>query len=158
MCGEAGEERFRSRVAEAEIGNGVRGGQRGEAETSEQEWMARKNVDWSEDFGGESRPVASEWFHEAAPGVGVAAERVCGVSEVAIEKDGGAVVERVRECGGGVNPLEAVIGERERGEKWRSGSERVNCGAEVVTEAGECEFECASGAAGLRFGFEYVDA
>ena len=154
--GEAGEERSGWFGAEA-AGYGGGGEEGVQAEAGEQERVLREGDCGAEDVGGEVGPAGGERLHEAAPGGAVFAEGGFGLGEVAVEGDGGAVVERVGQGGGGVDPFEAVVGEGQGGEEGRAYGEGVDCGAEVVVEAGESEVECAGGAADFRFGFKDFD-
>jgi hypothetical protein len=56
-----------------------------------------------------------------------------------------------------VDPFEAVVGEGQGGEEGRAYGEGVDCGAEVVVEAGEGEFQGAGCAAYGWFSFEDFD-
>ena len=49
-----------------------------------------------------------EWVHEATPAFAVRAEGGFGVAKVALEDYDGAVVERMGEWSGRVNPVQAV--------------------------------------------------
>jgi hypothetical protein len=73
------------------------------------------------------------------PGV-VGAERVGG----AADEQGGAVVERMRERGGRLDPVDVEL---ERPEERRRDAERVDGRADVVPEAGERELGRARAAA-----------
>ena len=119
--------------------------------------MTREQVQRLQDFGGKRAPVRCEWLQEATPAFAVAAENRFGVAEIALERDGGAIIERMREGRRRVNPLEAMFLQWQRRKKWRASSERVNRGAKVVVKAREGELESARGASGLRLSFENVD-
>ena len=80
-----------------------------------------------------------------------------GCSEIALQDDGGAVVEWVGERRGRVDPLEAVVREGQGSEEGRAGGHGMDCGAEVVVEAGEGEIHGADRAAEGGFGFEELD-
>jgi hypothetical protein len=67
-------------------------------------------------------------------------ERVGG----AADEQGGAVVERMRERGGRLDPVDVEL---ERPEERRGGGERMDCRADVVPEAWECQLGRARAAA-----------
>ena len=64
-------------------------------------------------FRGESRPMLREWLHQAKPAIAVWSENRSRSAEIAFERYGGAVVERMGERSWRVNPLEAVSLQRE---------------------------------------------
>jgi len=84
----------------------------------------------------------------------ILAQHGFGGSEVAFEGDGAAVVERVRQRGGGVDPFQTVVLERQRLEEGGADAEGMDRGAEVVMKAGERELHRARCAAGLRLGLK----
>src|SRR5260370_397009 len=101
MGGETGEERLGAFAAE-EMRERRCGRKCNEAEAREQERMGRQHVERSEDFGGEGGPAVNEWLHDAAPALAVGSEGRFGVLQIALERYGGAVIERRGErCGGG---------------------------------------------------------
>src|ERR1700674_271405 len=120
--------------------------------------MEREHMDRAEDFGGENRPALDEWLHQAAPAFAVRPKNRFGVAEIARERYGGAVIERMRQGSGRVNPLQTVSLQRKRSKKRGARGERMNGGAEIVEEAGQGELECARGTARLRLCFEDVNA
>jgi hypothetical protein len=50
-----------------------------------------------------------------------------------------AVVERMRQRGIGLNPLEPELRQRQRAKEWRRKRERMHRGAHVVDKAGQGE-------------------
>lgn len=155
MRRETGEERFGSLFAK-EMRQAVCGRKRGEAESREQQWMTRKQVQRLKDFGRERTPVRRERPKEATPTLAVAAENRLGVAEIALERDRGAIIEGMREGRRRVNPLQAIFLQRERSKKWRARSERVDRGTKIMEVAWKRELESARGASGLRLSFENV--
>jgi hypothetical protein len=101
--------------------------------------------------------VLGERLHQTAPPLAVWSESRFGVAQIALEYYSGAVVERVRERCGRVNPPQAVSLQWQRRKKRRASGEWVNGRAEIVEEAGKREFEGARGATGLRLRFEDVN-
>ncbi len=120
--------------------------------------MGRQYVERTQDFRGQIRPVIGERLHKAAPAFPVRAEDGFGLAEVALEDYGGAIVERMGEWSGRVNPLQTVSLQRQRRKKRGARGEWMDGGAEIVEEAWHCEFERARGAARLRLRFEDVNA
>jgi hypothetical protein len=84
--------------------------------------------------------VLDERRDELAVGLSVRSERVRRRVEVALEQDGGAVVERMCGLHVRVNPLDVEV---ERAEERRVGAERVDRRADVVHEAREGQLERA---------------
>jgi hypothetical protein len=157
VAGETGEQSAGAEPREMSAGEGSGGGERVEAEARHEERVARHGEGRRESRFEEGRPTMDDGREQMTPGWAVGAERVGGLGEVAFENHGGAIVEGMSERGGGVNPFEAVGGERERGEEGRGGGERMDGGAEVVEKAGQGEREGAGGAARLGLGFEDLD-
>jgi len=155
--GEAGEKSAGGIGAKVAPGESVGGEDCVEAEAGEQEWVLREVEYGAEDVGGQVRPAGDERVHESPPGGAVFAEGYLSCSDAALEGDGGAVVEWVGERGGGVDPFEAVVGEGQRIEEGRARGHRVDCGAEVVVEAGKGEVKRAGCSADGGFGFEELD-
>src|SRR5260370_38036835 len=104
MGGETGEERLGAFAAE-EMRERRCGRKCNEAEAREQERMGRQHVERSEDFGGEGGPAVNEWLHDAAPALAVGSEGRFGVLQIALERYGGAVIERVGSGGGRVGAI-----------------------------------------------------
>jgi hypothetical protein len=107
MRGEAGEERLGALAAE-KIGKRFCRRKCDEAKARQQEGMGRQYVERPQDFRGQIRPVIGEWLHEAAPAFAVPPESGFGTAQVALEDYGGAIVERMGEWSGRVNPLQTV--------------------------------------------------
>src|SRR5487761_1048874 len=88
-------------------------------EARHQQWMTRQERNRTEYFGSEFRPVLDEGAHELVPCRTIAAERSGRCREIAMQQHCGAIVQGMRESGGRVNPLQAVIAERQRRKEWR---------------------------------------
>ena len=95
------------------------------------------------------RPGVDERPKEAGVGISVPAEPLRGLHDRAAQHDGLAVVERMRERKRRLDPLEAVILERNRPEERRGGGHRMDRRAEVVDEPGERQLARAEAAADL---------
>jgi len=117
MRGKAGEKSFGARAAKKVHERSCRGEAK-QCEARKQEWMRGKNVEWTEDFRGERSPVFDERLHKVAPTVSIRSESGFGGAEIAFEGHGCAVIERMGEGRGGMDPVEAVRRERERRKKW----------------------------------------
>ncbi len=117
---EPGEHRRRRRGPRTETGQ--RDQVRGEVQRAEQVLEQRLRV------GDERRE------QPPPPGV-VVAETGRGSFRRALEQDRGPVVERVRERRGRLDPLDAVLRERQRAKERRRDPERVDRRADVVDEA-----------------------
>ncbi len=70
-----------------------------------------------------------------------------GGFEGVLERDGGAVVEWMGDGGGGLDPSQAVSGERKAAEEGAGHAHGVAGGAEIVVEAGEGDFGGGAGSA-----------
>ncbi len=75
---------------------------------------------------------ADERPEQGAPRASVETQPGGGLLERALEHHGAAVVERMRERRGWLDPLDAVLGERHRAHEGRGDPERVDRGAGVV--------------------------
>src|SRR5580700_8037207 len=94
--------------------------------------MPREQADRTQDFRCKLIPVSGVWFHERAPGGAVGAKRVCGFAQVTLQHDCGAIVERMCQRSGRVNPFQSVIAQGQCGEKWRAGSEWMDGRSKIV--------------------------
>lgn len=119
--------------------------------------MFRNGDCGAENVFGKLRPVGGEGLHETAPGWAIFAQRGFGESEVAVKGYGGAVVKWVGQRCGRVDPFEAIVFEGQGREEGRAYSHGMDCGTEVVMEAGEGEFHRAGCAADGRLGFKDFD-
>jgi hypothetical protein len=157
MSGETGEERASAFVAERKASNSICRRKSDCPKVREQEGMAGEQTHRAKDFGGQVGPVLGERTDESAPRFTVWTQNRFGVLQIALERDGGAIVKGMCERAWRVNPREAVIHQRQLGEEWRAGSEWIDGGAEVVKETGQGELKRACCTAGLRLGFVDVN-
>jgi hypothetical protein len=102
-------------------------------------------------------PVAYDRIHQLLVGGGVGPERGARLSNRALEYRRRPVVEGVGERGGRVDPLEAVLLERERLEEGRGVPERMYGGAEIVDEARQRHLRGAGAATDRFFGLQDRD-
>jgi hypothetical protein len=98
-------------------------------------------------------PVADRGADDIEVGARIRTEQRGRRLEVA-HQDRGAVVERVCELNGGLDPAKAVAVERELGEEWRARAEGVDGAADVVDEAGEGQLSRPAPASDGRLGFD----
>ncbi len=109
------------------------------AQRRQPEPRQQKGVVWDaqrrQDVHHQPLPLGHEGFHERAPRPGVGAQGLARRLERPLEHRGAAVVERVRERSGGVDPRQPVLGERERAQEGGAYSERVHRGERIVYEA-----------------------
>ena len=84
-------------------------------------------------------PVARERFHQAPISARIAGELFCRKIDISIQASCCAIIEGVCEGNIGLNPFEPELFERKRFEERRPGSQRVNCGTNVVYKARQRE-------------------
>jgi hypothetical protein len=118
--GQAGEQRRRQRRPRAEAGQRERVG--GKVQRGEQVLEQRLGI-------------AGERLEDVPPPAVVLTETACGRSRRALEEGRGAIVERVGERRRRLDPLDAVLGERQRAEERRRDPERVDRRTDVVDES-----------------------
>src|SRR6202041_3126982 len=136
------EKRLRPRVAKTKIGNRVCRRQSSQPKSRQQKRMSRKNVNRSQHFRRENLPVSRKRFHQPPPTPRIATECLSHLPEIPIEKYHCPIIQRMRQRGRRVNPLEAAIGEGKCAEKWRACRERMHSGPEVVAKTRQRQFEC----------------
>src|SRR6202158_4436738 len=146
MRGETSEERLGALAAE-QMRKCFCRRESSEAEARKQERMGGQQMERTEDFGGENRPALDERLHQAAPAFAVRPKNRFGVPQIALESYGGAVIERMRQGSGRVNPLQTVSlqwkGRKKRGARGaarlRLRFEDVNAHAALREGDGGCE-------------------
>ena len=144
-----GEER--SRVGPAKSARQAGGGpERTKSEPRHHKRMARGPKRWRQHVLREFVPGTHERSVQLPPIPPARPEPLGGRIERPIEQHGGAVVERVSERGGGLDPLEAEAGQRQGSEEGGAEGEGVYRGADVMGEAGQRERGGAEPAANRR--------
>ena len=143
---EPGEEAARLLAAEREPRERRRRRRRPHAEARQRERM-RGNVQRREDVLEQRLGIAGERREEPPPARLVLAEPAHGRVRRALEQGRGSVVERVRERRRRLDPLEAVLRERQRAEERRRDAERVDRRADVVDESRQRQLGRARAAA-----------
>src|SRR5271163_554645 len=153
MGRQAGEVRLRAFLAKQNTTNDLRGRKSNQAEAPKQQRMPRKQVNGTKHFGGQVAPALGERQHEPAPSYAILTQRGISVAQIALQRDRGTVVKGMRQRARRVNPFEPVIRQRQRGEKWRPGSQWMHRRSEVMEKAGQGELKRSGGASrlGLRF-------
>ncbi len=79
------------------------------------------------------------------------------IAKAVLQRNRCAVVQRMRQRRGSVNPLQPEFGQRERGKKRRPRAHGVYRRPEVVVEPGLRQLHGARATAGDRLGFEYLN-
>src|SRR5262249_7352102 len=97
--------------------------------------MSGKRGERPQYLAGKLPPVFDKRLHEATPNLAICAECSRGISQVALQHDGGAVVERMGQWRRRMNPLQAMLRQRQRGEKWRPHAQWMHGRSEVMQEA-----------------------
>ena len=121
--------------------------------------MAREVKDGAEDLGDEGGPLLDEGSEKTGPsGEVMRGEFVRHGGELGVDGDGGAVVEWMGKGKFGVEPMEAVLRQRERTEEWRGDAHGECGGTEIVMEAGQRDLGCGACAAEGVVGFVDGDA
>ncbi len=80
-------------------------------------------------------PVARERFHQAPISARIAAELFRRQIDVSIQASCGAVIERMCQRNIGLNPFKTESFQRKCLKEWRTRSQRVNCGTNVMHKA-----------------------
>ena len=87
--------------------------------------------------------------------IGIDAQSFGGGIHRLFEQGHPAIVERMGQRGGRMNPFESVVGQGQRAEERRNDAERMDGRAGVVKEAGLRQFRRAGAAADGVFGFQH---
>src|SRR5918994_1089199 len=120
------------------------------------EWVRRDL--WRAVERGHYRPgVRDQGVHDLPVRFGVRSEGGPGSLRGTFQHRRRAVVERVGERRGRVDPLQPMIFEGERPEIWRGVTERVDGGAKVMHEAGKGDLGGAGAAADRTLGLDDGD-
>ena len=131
---EAREEAARLLAAKGHPGERRRRRSGPHAEAGERD-RVRGNVERPEEVLEQRLGIAGERCEESPPASVVLAQRRHLRVRRALEQRCGPVVERMRERRGRLDPLDAVLRERQRAEERRRDAERVDRRADVVHEA-----------------------
>ncbi len=155
MRGEPGDQRARPRAAKPE----ARGGKdRAQAEARQQERMAGQPHHRPQHVVAQLAEALREWADHPAVGSGILAEPRGRLVERADQRDGGAVVEWMRDRDVRMDPLQPVAREIELGEERRGRAQRVDRRAHVVHESRQRQPGAARAAADGRFRLVDPDA
>src|SRR5579864_5031017 len=83
------------------------------SEPRHQPGMSRKERNRTKNLRSKFVPALDEWSHEVVPRRSVASEPVAGFIQVPLQQHGGAVIQGMGQGCGRMNPLQAVIAERQ---------------------------------------------
>ena len=133
---QAGEQRPRARVVEP-ASKATGGAHAPDGKAGGEQRMRRPAENRSEDVGRQLVPPAEERAHEPFVCGSVRTERGRGVGNRMGEDRGAAVSQRVRHRDVGLDPLQAVLGERKGAQRRRPDAMRVDGRAHVVAVTGE---------------------
>src|ERR1700685_688048 len=97
--------------------------------------MSLDNRNGAQNLRSKFSPVRGERTLELVTSRPFDSERISRLIQVTFQHHGRAVIEWMRQRSRRVNPLQAVFGQRQRREKWRSGAERIDCGTEIVMKS-----------------------
>jgi hypothetical protein len=136
MGREAGKEGTGACAGEVAPGEGLRRLDGAETEARHEKGVSGYAQDGTKTVFGELLPVVDDGLEQAAPGVAVWAKRPFGIAQVALEDDGGAIVERMRQRCLAVDPLQSVTRQGKRGEEGRPNGHGVHGRAEIMEESG----------------------
>src|SRR6266567_5578704 len=85
-------------------------------------------------------PASGEWSHQLRIRLRVPAERCPCRLDGTFQYGDPAIIERVRQWSGWVNPLQPKLLERQRAEECRAKPQRVNGRADIVYKTRQGEF------------------
>ena len=160
MPGESGEHRSRFVGVESSPGHGVRRQHADSAVSGQRDRMLRRDRERREQSVGQVEPGVDERPEQTSVCLGVGAEPVGGLVDRPVQHGGAPAVERMYERHVGLDPLEAVITQRQvalgdRSERRRPDGKRMDRGAHVVQHPGQREFLGAGSAARPSRGLEH---
>src|SRR6267378_2697015 len=99
--------------------------------------MSRDTDQRTESIRREIVPLADKRFDEPPVRATIRTKPRGGGIQRALEEDGGAVVKRVREGDGWLDPFQAFLHQAQPAEERRRGAQRMDRGAEIVDKTGE---------------------
>ena len=149
--GQPGQQRPRPGSAQQRAGQGRRGQRRPQAEPGQPHRVSGPAGELrAQHVGRQLVPATAERVDQQPVGERVRAQAARGQPHRPVQHGGRPVRERVRQRQRGVQPAQAVTGQRQPGQHRRPGAERVHRRAGVVPEAGQCELLGARAAADRR--------
>src|SRR5580658_213634 len=80
-------------------------------------------------------PALHERTHELVPRRPIDSKGILALVEVTFQHHRRAVIQRMRQSSGRVNPLQSMVDQRQRRKEWRARAERIDCRSEVMPEA-----------------------
>src|ERR1700733_2819884 len=112
--------------------NRLRGDERAQGESCHQKRVLGKQSNGPEHLRSEFRPTIDKGLNESDPRIAVCAERSLRRLKIALQNNRRAVVERMRNRRGRMNPLQPVIPQGQRREKRRPRGQRMYCPSECA--------------------------
>src|SRR6266550_5884416 len=155
MRGDSGEQRARGFVFEKKFREQCCRANRGNSKSCESNRVSRQVQHRLQKFGGQFFPVARKRLEQPPIGGSVDIQLRCCKVDITMQTRGGPIIERMRERDLWLNPGEPESIEWESFEKRRTGSEWMNCRAEIVDETGQRQFSRARAAANSGVGFQH---
>ena len=160
VAGEPGEQRSRLVGVESSPGHGVRRQHADSAVPGERHRVLRRDRERREQSVGQVESRLDERSEQTPVCLGVGAEPVGSLVDRPVQHGGAPAIERMYERHVGLDPLEAVITQRQvalgdRSERRRPDGKRMNRRAHVVQHAGQRELLGAGSAARARIGLEH---
>src|SRR6266576_2803454 len=140
MRGDSSEQRARRLVLEKKFRKECRRASRRNSKSCESNRMPRQVQHRLQKFGGQVFPVAQKRLEQPPIGGSVDIQLRCCKIDITLQTRGGSIIERMRQRDIRLNPGEPESIEWESFEKRRTGSEWMNCRAEIVDETGQRQF------------------
>src|SRR5207302_809175 len=117
----------------------------------------RFQTEWAEKSFSDPIPVSDEWSHQLRIRLRVPTERRSRRLNGTFKQGDAAIIERVRQRSGRVNPRQPILLEWQGAEECRAQPQRVNSRADIVYKARQSEFHRARAAADRLFRLEHDD-
>ena len=120
MASQPCKQRARSLAGEVVGGHGLGRLKRGQPKARHQKRVTRNANERAKTVLRKLVPMVDDRLHQATPGLTVCAQLLLRICKIALEQYRRTVVERVRQRRLPVNPFQAVVFQRKRGEERRS--------------------------------------
>lgn len=102
-------------------------------------------------------PLCFEWADKFSIGVSIHAKRLAGLLDGVVQDCGAAIVKRMGERVGRMNPLKTVLVQRQCPQERRSDCHRMHGGTYVVQETGQRQFTRARSTTDAFLCFQHED-
>src|SRR5690348_5864934 len=103
--------------------------------------MTRNPQQGAQQYGSQFGPMRDQLAYQRVPGFSIFAECANRIVQVALEDDGGAIIERMGDRSWRLNPLEPILVKRQRRKEWGCCGHWMHGRAEVVAKSGKREFQ-----------------